>query len=69
MTLASIDRLRRRAYALRYHRGGLRRLARLAQLSYSWTTKFATGHTRNERAETLARLRAGLRAAALRPRG
>jgi len=61
--LSSIDRLRRRAHALRYRDGGLRRLARLAKLSYSWTTKFATGRTRNERDETIARLRVALRRA------
>jgi hypothetical protein len=67
--LPSIDRLRERVYALRYRRGGLRRLARLASLSYSWTTKFACGRTRNERVETIARLRAALRRVEARSRG
>ena len=64
----SIDRLRRRVRALRYREGGLRRLARLAELSYSWITKFGVGQTRNERAATIARLRAGLRAVDARGR-
>ncbi|HUN92306.1 MAG TPA: hypothetical protein VMU33_09635 [Burkholderiaceae bacterium] len=68
-TIPSVDRLRRRALALRYRRGGsLRRLAQVASLSYSWTTKFVAGRTRNERRETLERLRLALRALEVRRR-
>jgi transcriptional regulator with XRE-family HTH domain len=52
----SVDALRMAVRNERYRDGGLRRLARVAGVSYSWLTKFATGRTRNEKIDMLRRI-------------